>query len=84
MLYLPLFELDMRSVVDYISRTLQNPSAANHLIDDVEKAVMDRSAKPLSLTLIHQPKEENNRIIESQHTELYSVIHYIRHTEELK
>ena len=40
--FLPLFENDLNAIVDYISIGLQNPVAANRLIDDVEKAIFDR------------------------------------------
>jgi toxin ParE1/3/4 len=37
--------------VDYISSSLQNPSAARQLVDDVEDAIMKRLEDPL----IHPP-----------------------------
>ena len=40
--FLPLFEKDLNEIVDYITINLQNPIAANRLIDDVEKAILDR------------------------------------------
>ena len=40
--FLPLFEEDLNAIVDYISIGLQNPIAANRLIDDVENAIFDR------------------------------------------
>ena len=40
--FLPLFQEDLNAIVDYISFQLQNPDAAERLIDDVEKAIMDR------------------------------------------
>ncbi len=44
--FLPLFENDLNAIVDYISINLQNPTAANKLIDDVEKAIFDRLSDP--------------------------------------
>lgn len=40
--FLPLFEEDLNEIVDYISTDLQNPSAADHLIDDIESAIYKR------------------------------------------
>ncbi len=40
--FLPLFEEDLNSIVDYISRQLQNPIAAKKLVDEVEAAIMKR------------------------------------------
>lgn len=38
--YLPLFWSDLNSAVDYIANVLQNPSAANDLIDNVESGIL--------------------------------------------
>ena len=40
--FLPLFQEDLNAIVDYITGQLQNPDAAERLIDDVEKVIMDR------------------------------------------
>ena len=40
--YLPLFYEDLEQKVVYIAETLQNPKAANDLIDAVEKAILER------------------------------------------
>lgn len=45
--FLPLFEDDLHEVVVYISQTLQNPSAAHRLVDDIEKAILKRLETPL-------------------------------------
>lgn len=36
--YLPLFYQDADEIVSYITNTLENPKAAQNLIDEVEKA----------------------------------------------
>lgn len=40
--YLPLFYEDLSEKITYISETLQNPQAANNLLDLVENAILDR------------------------------------------
>lgn len=40
--FLPLFESDLNEIVDYISVQLHNPTAAERLVDDVERAIFDR------------------------------------------
>ena len=40
--YLPLFYEDLEQKVVYIAENLQNPQAANDLIDAVEKAILER------------------------------------------
>lgn len=39
---LPLFEEDLNEIVDYITYRLQNPIAAEKLMDDVEAAIEER------------------------------------------
>ena len=46
--FLPLFEEDLNEIVDYISTDLQNPSAADRLIDDIESAINKRLEAPPS------------------------------------
>lgn len=41
---LPLFEDDLNEIVDYISLQLENPIAAAALVDDVERAIKERTA----------------------------------------
>ncbi len=40
--FLPMFQDDLNSIVDYIAGTLQNPIAARTLVDAVEKAIEER------------------------------------------
>ena len=40
---LPLFEEDLNEIVDYIALRLENPIAARALVDDVEKALIERT-----------------------------------------
>lgn len=40
--FLPLFEDDLNEIVDYIAFELQNPIAAEQLVDDVQQAVAER------------------------------------------
>jgi|SRR3712207_3582144 len=46
--FLPLFEEDLLEVTNYITNTLQNPSAAHRLVDDIELAIVKRLKMPLS------------------------------------
>ena len=40
--YLPIFLQDVSSVVTYISNHLNNAQATKNLLDDLEKAIMER------------------------------------------
>lgn len=40
--YTPLFQDDLMRAVDYITYALENPMAAQRLVDDTEKAILDR------------------------------------------
>ena len=55
--YLPLFYEDMAEIVDYISKDLQNPTAAMKLIDDTKQAILTRLNNPLSFQPIRSKKE---------------------------
>ena len=44
--YLPLFEQDLLEAVSYIANNLKNPKAADRLISDTEKAILDRLEAP--------------------------------------
>ena len=41
--YLPLFQKDLTEIVFYISNILNNPNAAENLINAVEVAILERS-----------------------------------------
>lgn len=55
--FLPLFEEDLNEIVDYITTDLQNPSAADRLVDDIEFAINKRLEAPLSYALFHSSKK---------------------------
>lgn len=46
--FLPFFEEDLLEITNYITNTLQNPSAAHRLVDDIELAIIKRLEMPLS------------------------------------
>ncbi len=57
--FLPRFESDLNEIVDYISVQLQNPTAAEKFVDDVEQSVYDRlpnaeSFEPYRSAVRHQ------------------------------
>ena len=42
--FLPLFEDDLNEIVDYIALRLKNPIAATNFVDEVQKAIQERTA----------------------------------------
>lgn len=54
---LPLFEDDLNDIVDYIVFNLNNPSAAQNLVDSVEEAIIKRLAFPESFERYRSLKE---------------------------
>ena len=58
--FLPLFEEDLLKVTDYITNTLQNPSAAHHLVDDIELAIVKRLEMTLSFAPYQSLKIRNH------------------------
>lgn len=54
--YLPLFEQDLLETVNYITNILKNPDAALRLVDDVEKAILERLNNPVPFEPYHSAK----------------------------
>ena len=54
--FLPIFEKDLIEVMSYITNTLQNPSAAHQLLDDIETAIEKRLTAPLSFAPFRSSK----------------------------
>ena len=46
--YLPIFETDLLSTVNYITNVLKNDDAALRLVDDIESAILKRLENPLA------------------------------------
>lgn len=46
--YLPIFETDVLSTVNYITNVLKNEDAAHRLVDDIESAILKRLENPLA------------------------------------
>lgn len=46
--YLPIFETDLLSTVNYITNVLKNEDAAHRLVDDIESAILKRLGNPLA------------------------------------
>ena len=55
--YLPIFYEDVNEKISYIRNELQNPSAANNLIDAVEDAILKRLPVCESFEPYHSSKE---------------------------
>lgn len=55
--YLPSFYDDLESQVIYIAEKLQNPQAANDLIDDVENAILQRKPNAEAFEKYHSINE---------------------------
>ncbi len=75
--YLPLFFNDLAEITSYISDHLQNPMAAENLLDEVEKAIQERLYMPASFEPFHSQKpraETYYRIYVKNYTIFYVVI----------
>ena len=58
--YLPLFEHDLAEAALYIRDSLNNPEAAQKLIDDTESAILKRAKEPLSFPPYRAAKKHEN------------------------
>ncbi len=75
--YTPLFQQDLNEIIDYYCVVLQNPQAAENLLDEIDVAVKKRVTCPLS----YQPypskrprKYSYHRIYVRNYTIFYVVI----------
>ena len=55
--YLPIFYDDLSKTISYISKMLNNPRAANKLINSIEKAIIERLPMADKLAKYHSLKE---------------------------
>jgi len=58
--YLPTFEKDLEEALDYVALHLQNPAAANQLLKETEKAILERLSEPLAFEPYYSKKERKN------------------------
>ncbi len=57
--YLPIFEQDLISTANYIANVLKNETAALHLIDDIEAAIMERLHNPVAFEPYRSTKKRD-------------------------
>lgn len=58
--YLPLFEYDLAAARDYIAYILQNPTAAQQLLEETEHAILKRLESPLSFEQYYSVKDRKH------------------------
>lgn len=74
--YSPLFKDDLKSVSEYISKTLKNPQAAKRLVAETRKAIRNRLSFPLGAEPYHIEGTDRSfyRIYVNNYTVFYVVI----------
>lgn len=75
--YLPLFSEDLFEATSYIADQLNNPPAAEKLVSEVEKAILERLKMPLSFEPYRSKKARKDtyyRIYVGNYTIFYVVI----------
>ncbi len=75
--YLPVFEADLYEAALYISDVLNNPQAAEKLLAETEKAILERLKMPLAFEPYHSSKKRKDiyyRIYVGNYTVFYVVI----------
>lgn len=55
--FLPLFEEDLNEIVDYISFQLNNPRAAENLLNEIQEAIRERTYYAEAFEQYHSRKE---------------------------
>ena len=74
--YLPLFEQDLADARDYIAITLQNPVAANRLVEKTENAIQERLLAPVSFKAYESKKDREHKYYRIQ-VKNYSVFYVV-------
>ena len=75
--FISLFEDDLNSITDYLSEALQNQTAADALVDDVQQAIHERLPYAESFEQYHSLKKREYpyyRIYVKNYTVYYVVI----------
>jgi len=75
-LYLPLFYKDLIKITKYIKEGLKNPIAAKNLIEEIEKAIIERSCSPSDYEKYNSNKKRKDtyyRIYIRNYTIFYTV-----------
>lgn len=75
--FLPLFEEDLGEIVDYLSLQLQNPAAAERLVDEVQAAIRARLNDAEAFEPYRSARERQHpyyRIYVKNYTVFYVVI----------
>lgn len=73
--YLPLFEIDLNGILDYIAFILRNPESADRLAVKIEEAILKRLECPLSFE-----QYQSNRIRKYPYYRIYVdnfVVYYV-------
>lgn len=57
--YLPIFETDLLSTINYITNVLKNESATLRLVDDIETSILKRLENPLAFEPYRSAKKRD-------------------------
>ena len=55
--YVPLFEKDLNEIIDYIAVDLENPEAAERLLNDIGSAILRRLENPVAFEPFYSAKD---------------------------
>ena len=64
--FLPIFKKDLIEVTSYITNTLQNPSAAHQLLDDIEAAIKKKVSSTSFLCALSVIKNKRIPVLQNQ------------------
>lgn len=81
-IYLPLFREDLQNAAVYISTVLNNPEAADHLVDLTEKAILKRSESLPGAYQKYPSKHDRKYPYYKIQVEKYGVYYVIYDTED--
>ena len=82
LIYLPLFREDLRNAVVYISTVLNNPEAADRLVDQIEKAILKRSESLPGAYQKYSSKHDRKHLYYKIQVEKYGVYYVVYGTKD--
>jgi len=78
LVFLPIAEEDLTEIVLYISRQLQNPTSAMHVMNQIRDSILERSITPESFQKYESAKDRSDTYYRINVGKSYSVFYVVQ------
>lgn len=72
--YLPLAKQDLTEIIEYIQNNLQNPIAAENILNKIENAILDRLDFPESFAIWESKKNKKISLQKNKCWKLFGLV----------